>query len=269
MLLWVENLSVSYGAIAALRGVSLSVERGHIVTLIGANGAGKTTLLRTISGLLRPRSGSIHYSAGDNGGGASADRLRESTAPNDASRPAGLDYARSMAGDLTRCSPHDIVRRGIVHVPEGRGIFANLSVEDNLRLGSYLRHDAADVDADRERVLTMFPRLRERYRQSAGTLSGGEQQMLAIGRGLMGRPVLLLLDEPSLGLAPRLVQQIFETIVKINAEGTTILLIEQNAHMALHVAHYAYCLETGTIALEGPAREMAERDEVKQAYLGG
>lgn len=242
-MLQIDNLSVSYGAIAALRGVDLHVARGHIVALIGANGAGKTTLLRTISGLLRPRGGSVYL--GGNG-----------TTP-------------SSRIDLARLAPHEIVRRGVVHVPEGRGIFANLTVEENLRLGSYLRTDAEAIQQDTQRVLQLFPRLRERYRQSAGTLSGGEQQMLAIARGLMARPVVLLLDEPSLGLAPRLVQQIFETIVRINQEGTTILLVEQNAHMALHVAHDAYCLETGTIALHGPAKQLAEMDQVKQAYLGG
>ncbi len=243
MLLSIENLAVSYGAIAALRGVSVKVERGRIVTLIGANGAGKSTLLRAISGLVRARSGSLSYDTASNGS------------------PANISIAN--------CTPHELVRHGIVHVPEGRGIFANLSVAENLRLGAYLRNDADEIAKDTERGLNLFPRLRERLRQSAGTLSGGEQQMLAIARGLMARPRLLLLDEPSLGLAPRLVQQIFETIVRINEEGTTILLVEQNAHMALRTAHYAYCLETGTIALEGPARELAERDEVKKAYLGG
>jgi branched-chain amino acid transport system ATP-binding protein len=243
MILRIENLSVSYGAIAALRGVSLQVQRGHVVTLIGANGAGKTTLLRSISGLLRPRRGSIRY------------------APSDGAPDGDVDLVRS--------SPHEIVQRGVVHVPEGRGIFANLTVQENLRLGAYLRNDVEGIQKNLDYVLALFPRLKERFRQSAGTLSGGEQQMLAIARGLMGKPRLLLLDEPSLGLAPRLVQQIFETIARINAEGTTILLVEQNAHMALNVAHYAYCLETGTIALEGPAKEMAEREQVKQAYLGG
>jgi len=242
MILRIENLSVSYGAIAALRGINLEVERGHIVTLIGANGAGKTTLLRSISGLLRPKSGAITYQPDGNG---------------------------ARGHELSKLSPHEIVGLGVIHVPEGRGIFANLTVAENIRLGAYLRNDADEVEKDRERVLTLFPRLRERFKQSAGTLSGGEQQMLAIGRGLMARPTLLLLDEPSLGLAPRLVKQIFDTIVEINRQGVTILLIEQNAHMALHTANYAYCLETGTIALSGPAAELAQRDEVKQAYLGG
>jgi len=240
-MLSIENLFVSYGAIAALRGISLQVRRKSIVTLIGANGAGKTTLLRTISGLIRPRRGRIQYSA--------------------------LDGDSTI--DLDRASPHDIVRHGVVQAPEGRGIFANMTVEDNLRLGHLLRRDLENIELDRAKILTLFPRLKERYRQSAGTLSGGEQQMLAIARALMARPTLLLLDEPSLGLAPRLVQQIFETIGRINAEGTTILLVEQNAHMALHVASYAYCLETGAIALEGDAKELAEREDVKRAYLGG
>jgi branched-chain amino acid transport system ATP-binding protein len=243
MMLRVENLHVSYGAIAALRGVSLQVDRGRIVTLIGANGAGKTTLMRAISGLQRARSGSIRY--------------------------AGTNGSESSATELTRLPTHEIVRRGIVLVPEGRGIFAGLTVRENLDLGAYLRRDDDRIRKDLDYVLGLFPRLRERLAQSAGTLSGGEQQMLAIARGLMARPTLLLLDEPSLGLAPRLVQQIFETIVQINREGMTILLVEQNAHMALNVAHHAYCLETGSISLSGPANEIAEREEVKQAYLGG
>lgn len=242
MLLAIDNLSVAYGAIVALRGINLRVDAGRIVTLIGANGAGKTTLLRSISGLLRARSGAVRY------------------------RPPASGTNGTI--DLARRAPHEIVRAGVVHVPEGRGIFANLTVAENLRLGSFLRRDAGGVDQDADQILTLFPRLRERFHQSAGTLSGGEQQMLAIARGLMARPTLLLLDEPSLGLAPRLVQQIFETIVQINERGTTILLVEQNAHMALHVAQYAYCLESGSIALEGPAKELAQRDEVKQAYLG-
>jgi len=267
MILRIDNLSVSYGAIEALRGVSLRVQRGHIVTLIGANGAGKTTLLRSISGLLRPKSGVIHY---DPSAAAVSESPAAGIAPTRTDAPKGaIDYAAKSKLNLARLSPHEIVRHGVIHVPEGRGIFANLTVAENLRLGAYLRKDVEAIERDHDRVLDKFPRLRERYRQSAGTLSGGEQQMLAIGRGLMARPTLLLLDEPSLGLAPRLVQQIFETIVEINREGVTILLVEQNAHMALHVAHDAYCLETGTIALEGPARELAERDEVKQAYLGG
>lgn len=243
VILSIVSLVVAYGAITALRGVSLRIKRGAIITLIGANGAGKTTLLRTISGLLRPKSGAIQYQPGNGADGQSI--------------------------EFTRLPPHEVVRHGVIHVPEGRGIFANLSVADNLRLGAYLRRDDGETQKDLEHVFSLFPRMKERYRQSAGTLSGGEQQMLAIGRGLMGRPTLLLLDEPSLGLAPRLVQQIFETIARINAGGTTVLLVEQNAHMALQIAHYAYCMETGTIALEGEARELAERDDVKRAYLGG
>jgi len=243
VILRTKNLSVSYGAITALCGVDLAVPRGHVVALIGANGAGKTTLLRTISGLLRPRAGVVEYNVSPSGTG------------------------RFM--ELTSCPPHEIVRRGVIHVPEGRGIFPNLTVDENLRLGYLLRNDRDAAERDLDHVLELFPRLKERFRQSAGTLSGGEQQMLAIGRGLMARPVLLLLDEPSLGLAPRLVQQIFETIVRINASGTTILLVEQNAHMALRVARDAYCLETGSVVLHGDAKELAERPEVKDAYLGG
>lgn len=242
MRLRIDNLHVAYGGIAALRGISLNVPAGQIVALIGANGAGKTTLLRTLSGLIRPRSGSIQYLPTQNG------------------RPPL---------ELARIAPHEIVRRGVIHVPEGRGIFANLSVAENLALGAYLRNDSDAVRSDEVQALKLFPRLQERYRQSAGTLSGGEQQMLAIARGLMARPSLLLLDEPSLGLAPILVQQIFETIKRINQQGTTILLVEQNAHMALHVAQYAYCLETGTVALHGDAADLATRDDVKKAYLGG
>jgi len=244
VILRVDNLHVQYGAIAALRGVSINVERGRIVTLIGANGAGKTTLMRAIMGLAQSRRGALEYFPSDGQVGG-------------------------PAIDLMRVETHEVVRHGVVLVPEGRGIFANMTVDDNLRLGAYLRDDRDAVEADRAYVLSLFPRLGERLQQSAGTLSGGEQQMLAIGRGLMARPKLLLLDEPSLGLAPLLVRQIFETIVQINANGTTILLVEQNAHMALQVAQYVYCLETGTIALEGPAAELAEREEVKSAYLGG
>lgn len=257
---------MSYGAVAALRGVSLCVPVGRIITLIGANGAGKTTLLRTISGLLKAKSGSILYYPP---AGGNADRPRGSNnSQTTIAPPSSAASAAPAPMDILRCRSHQVVAAGIVHVPEGRGIFANLTVAENLSLGGFLRRDA-HLEQDREHVLELFPRLKERYRQSAGTLSGGEQQMLAIARGLMTRPRLLLLDEPSLGLAPRLVQQIFATIVRINAEGTSILLVEQNAHMALNIAHYAYCLETGTIACEGPARELAERDEIKRAYLGG
>jgi branched-chain amino acid transport system ATP-binding protein len=233
-LLELRNLHVSYGAIQAVRGVSLKVETGQIVTLIGANGAGKSTTLRTISGLLKPRAGEILFDG------------------------------RSIGG----LPPHQIVGRGVVQAPEGRGIFANLTVAENLKLGAYRRHDHKQVDADRERALDLFPRLRERMQQNAGTLSGGEQQMLAIARALVSGPRLLLLDEPSLGLAPQIMQTIFQVILEINSLGTTILLVEQNAHMALKVAHDAYVLETGEIAMHGPAAELARSDEVRKAYLG-
>jgi branched-chain amino acid transport system ATP-binding protein len=234
-LLTVTNLSVNYGAIEALRGVSLVVKEGEVVALIGGNGAGKTTLLKTISGLLRPRDGAITF--------------------------AGRT--------ITDAPPHRIVEAGLLQVPEGRGIFANLTVEENLQLGAYTRRDAAAIRTDRDRVLTLFPRIAERLSQSAGTLSGGEQQMLAIGRALLGRPKLLMLDEPSLGLAPKVVQTIFQIIRELNQQGTTILLIEQNASQALAVAHRAYVLEVGKIQMEGPAAELAKSDEVRKAYLGG
>jgi branched-chain amino acid transport system ATP-binding protein len=234
-MLEVRDLHVSYGAIKAIRGVNLSVRKGQIVTLIGANGAGKTTTLRAISGMVRPTSGTITLSGQPIGGMPS----------------------------------HQMVRLGMAHAPEGRGIFANLTVEENLELGAYIRHDKAGIAADREMALTLFPRVRERLKQNAGTLSGGEQQMLAIARALMARPSLLLLDEPSLGLAPQIVQTIFKIIRDINATGTTILLVEQNAHMALRVAHHAYVLEVGCITMEGPAAKLAASDEVRKAYLGG
>jgi len=233
-MLSVENLSVSYGAIKALHGISLRVERGEIVTLIGSNGAGKTTTLRTISGLVRAAAGSISFE--------------------------GVPIGKLPA--------HQIVRMGIAQAPEGRGVFANMSVDENLSLGAYARHDKDQIAKDRERALELFPRLRERLSQSAGTLSGGEQQMLAIARALLARPKLMLLDEPSLGLAPQVVATIFKIIREINAGGTTILLVEQNAHMALNVAHRAYVLEVGKIAMEGPAAELAKSDEVRRAYLG-
>ncbi len=233
-LLEIDGLHVNYGAIRALHGVSLRVERGQIVTLIGCNGAGKSTTLRTISGLLRPASGAIKFDG----------------------------------NSITRLAAHQIVRLGIAHAPEGRGIFPNLSVEENLDLGAYPRNDREQIATDRERSLALFPRLRERLRQSAGTLSGGEQQMLAIARALLARPRLLLLDEPSLGLAPQVVQTIFRIIREINQRGTTILLVEQNAHMALQVAQYAYVIEVGSVAMEGPAQELARSDSVRKAYLG-
>jgi branched-chain amino acid transport system ATP-binding protein len=234
-MLEVRNLHVAYGAIKAIQGVNLTVRRGQIVTLIGANGAGKTTTLRAISGMVRPTSGTITLNS----------------------------------QSITGLPSHQMVRLGMAHAPEGRGIFANLTVEENLDLGAYIRRDKAGIAADREKALTLFPRVRERLKQNAGTLSGGEQQMLAIARALMARPSLLLLDEPSLGLAPQIVQTIFKIIRDINATGTTILLVEQNAHMALNVAHHAYVLEVGSITMEGPAKQLAASDEVRKAYLGG
>jgi len=233
-LLEVRDLDVHYGGIHALKGVSFSVEEGKIVTLIGANGAGKTTTLRAISGLLKPTRGSVTFCG----------------------RPIG------------GLAPHTIVGRGLAHVPEGRGIFANLTVDENLSLGSYLRTDPAAVAKDRERALELFPRIRERLHQNAGTLSGGEQQMLAIARALLTRPKLLLLDEPSLGLAPQMVQLIFKIVKTIVAEGTTILLVEQNAHMALSIAASAHVLEVGALVTSGPAAELARDDKIRKAYLG-
>ena len=233
-LLVVENLSVFYGSIEALRGVSLRVEEGEVVTLIGANGAGKSTTLRTISGLIEPKRGSIRF--------------------------AGQE--------IQGWAPHRVVKSGLVQVPEGREIFANLTVDENLQLAAFLRKDKVAIRADRERALELFPRVRERLRQQAGTLSGGEQQMLAIARALVARPKLLMLDEPSLGLAPQLVRSIFQVIREINREGTTILLVEQNANMALQVANRAYVIEVGQIRMEGPAAELAASDEVRKAYLG-
>jgi branched-chain amino acid transport system ATP-binding protein len=233
-LLAVNNLSVSYGAIQALRGISLRVDLGEIVTLIGGNGAGKSTTLRTISGLLQSQQGTIEFNGQPIQGRAA----------------------------------HLIVQSGLIQVPEGRGIFANLTVDENLQLGAFARNDKANIRKDRERALDFFPRVRERLRQQAGTLSGGEQQMLAIARALMARPKLLMLDEPSLGLAPQIVQTIFLVIREINREGTTILLVEQNASMALQVANRAYVIEVGEIQMEGPASELAASDEVRKAYLG-
>ena len=234
-MLEINDLHVSYGEIKALKGISLSVPDGAIVTLIGANGAGKTTLLRTISGLLRAKSGTIRW--------------------NDQ--------------DVTRCAPHDIVKLGLAQSPEGRMIFANLTVQENLRMGAYLRKDPDGIKRDLDYVFTIFPRLKERVWQPGGTLSGGEQQMLAIARALMSKPKMLLLDEPSLGIAPILVRTIFDKIVEINRElSVTVLLVEQNANLALAIANTAYVLETGTIVLSGPARELAQNEEVKHAYLG-
>jgi branched-chain amino acid transport system ATP-binding protein len=233
-LLTVESLSVFYGAIQALRDVSLRVEQGEIVTLIGSNGAGKSTTLRTISGLLQPARGSIAFNG------------------------------KAVCG----WPPHRIVQSGLVQVPEGRRIFANLTVDENLQLAGYTRHDRAAIRKDRDRALDLFPRVRERLQQLAGTLSGGEQQMLAIARALVARPKLLMLDEPSLGLAPQIVRSIFQVVREINREGTTILLVEQNANMALHVAHRAYVIEVGEIRREGAAAELAASEEVRKAYLG-
>jgi branched-chain amino acid transport system ATP-binding protein len=235
-MLEIKNLVVNYGAIVALHGISLSVPDGKIVTLIGANGAGKTTSLKTVSGLLKPHSGEIVYDG------------------------------RNIAG----LPPHQIVARGISQSPEGRMIFANLTVLENLQLGAYLQKDKDAVRRELERVSVLFPRLKEREKQIAGTLSGGEQQMLAIGRALMSRPKLLLLDEPSLGLAPLLVKTIFEKIVEINREqGLTILLVEQNANLALEISHFGYVLETGKVVLKGDSKELRQNPKVKSAYLGG
>jgi branched-chain amino acid transport system ATP-binding protein len=233
--LLVERLDVYYGAVHALKGVSLRVEAGEIVTLIGANGAGKTTLLRTISGLVPARTGQVSFEG----------------------------------ADITRMPAHEIVGLGVSQSPEGRMVFANLSVEDNLELGAYRRRDRDGIKQDYGKVFALFPRLLERRRQLSGTLSGGEQQMLAMGRALMSRPRLLLLDEPSLGIAPLLVRDIFKTIVEINRQGTTVLLVEQNAHMALGIAQRGYVLETGRVVLEDTAAKLAANDEVRAAYLGG
>jgi branched-chain amino acid transport system ATP-binding protein len=233
-MLGVRDLEVAYGAIPALHGIDLFVEKGEIVTLIGANGAGKTTTLRTISGLLKPRRGTVTYNG----------------------------------RNITGVKPYVITALGVSHVPEGRGIFANLTVADNLELGAYLRKDRV-TDAEYQRIFALFPVLKERIKQNAGTLSGGEQQMLAISRALMSKPTVLLLDEPSLGLAPQLVQTIFRVIKEINAEGTTILLVEQNAHMALLTAHRGYVMETGRIVLADDTKTLLASDRVKHAYLGG
>ncbi|HEY9088510.1 MAG TPA: ABC transporter ATP-binding protein [Anaerolineaceae bacterium] len=234
-MLKVEDLVVSYGSIEALHGISLNVRPGEIVTLIGANGAGKSTLLRSISGIVPVQKGRIF-----------------------------LD-----GQDLRKVPAHRIVELGVAHVPEGRGIFANLTVTENLKLATWIRKDKSKLDADYERVFAIFPRLKERKDQLAGTLSGGEQQMLAVGRALMTGGRLLLLDEPSMGLAPVLVQEIMQTIRAINATGTTVLLVEQNARQALKVANRGYVLETGNLALAGSAEELMNNTRVKAAYLGG
>ena len=233
-ILSVSNLEVAYGTIPALHGIDLEVEKGEIVTLIGANGAGKTTTLRTISGLLHPRKGDVQFNG----------------------------------KTITRIKPHVITAMGVSHVPEGRGIFANLTVAENLELGAYLRKDKIEK-AEYERIYSLFPVLKERIKQNAGTLSGGEQQMLAISRALMSKPAVLLLDEPSLGLAPQMVQTIFRVIREINSEGTTILLVEQNAHMALMTARRAYVMETGRIVAADDTKALLASDRIKKAYLGG
>ena len=235
VLLEVSNLKVAYGKILAVKGISLTVNKGEIVTLIGSNGAGKSTTLRTISGLLHPKAGEISF----------------------------------KGEKISGWEGHEIVAKGICQSPEGRRIFPKMTVAENLDLGAYLRNDKEAIASDQENVLVLFPRLRERLYQRAGTLSGGEQQMLAVARAMMGRPELLLLDEPSMGLAPVLVELIFETISKIREMGTTILLVEQNALAALDVADRAYVLESGLITMSGDAKELLRNDEVAKAYLGG
>lgn len=234
-MLKIDNIDVYYGAIHALKGISLEVNQGEIVTLIGANGAGKSTTLRTISGLLKPKNGSITF----------------------------------MGKNIAGVPAHQIVREGISQVPEGRRVFAEMTVMENLDLGAFVRKDKAGIQKDLKMVFELFPRLEERRNQSAGTLSGGEQQMLAMGRALMSRPKLLLLDEPSMGLAPLLIKEIFHIIEDINKSGTTVLLVEQNANMALSIANRAYVLETGRITLSGAAQELAASEDVRKAYLGG
>ncbi len=233
-MLVVEDLSVNYKAIKALVNLSCRVDQGEIVALIGANGAGKTTTLNTISGIV----------------------------------PAAAGHILFEDEDITRVPPHQIVTRGICQVPEGRRVFAKMSVLENLEMGAYIRSDRKGIAEEMERIFHLFPRLAERKKQLAKTLSGGEQQMLAMGRALMSQPRLLLLDEPSMGLAPMLVEKIFEIILEINRTGTTIMLVEQNAHMALSIAHRAYVLETGQVVLQGPARELADNPEIRKAYLG-
>ena len=233
-LLTVEGIKVHYGAIQALRGVSLSVGKGEVVALIGANGAGKTSTLRAVSGMLKPSAGRI-----------------------------SLD-----ARDITGMRAHQLVPRGMAHAPEGRGIFPNLTVQENLDLGAYLRRDTDAIATDQEKSFGLFPVLKERRKQLAGTLSGGEQQMLAIARALLSRPQLLLLDEPSLGLAPQVTEKIFHTLREVNATGMSILLVEQNAHLALSMAHYGYVLETGEVVMAGKGRALLESPEIRKAYLG-
>ena len=234
-MLSVTDLSVAYGAIQAVNGISFEIPRGAIVTLIGGNGACKTTTLQTISGLIRPRAGSIRFNG----------------------------------ADITRLAPHEIVARGLCHVPEGRLVFANLSVAENLALGAYLQKDKAVIERTQEHIFTLFPRLKERFKQAAGTLSGGEQQMLAIGRALMGQPDLILLDEPSIGLAPKIFDQILSTVVEINRERkTTIVIAEQNVRKILKIVDFAYVLEAGKVAISGSADSLSSDESIRRAYLG-
>lgn len=234
-ILEVKNLSVSYGAIKALRNISFSVEQGEIISLIGSNGAGKTTTLHAVSNIIKKNEGQVFFEG----------------------------------EDITNLSPDKIVAKNLIHVPEGRRIFQNLTVRENLELGAFLRKDKDGIKDDMENVFELFPRLKERIKQNAGTLSGGEQQMLAIGRGIMAKPKVLLLDEPSMGLAPILVDEIFSIIQKINGQGTTILVVEQNAYKALSIADRAYILETGSVTKSGDAKKLAVDDSVRAAYLGG
>ena len=233
-MLTVDDIHVFYGNIAAVKGISLTVYAGEIVTLIGGNGAGKSTTMRTISGLLKPKRGEVYF---------------------EGQKVSGL-------------KGHEVAARGIAQSPEGRRIFQRMTVTENLELGAFMRNDKPEIAADMDRIFELFPRLKERLTQKSGTLSGGEQQMLAMGRALMARPRLLLLDEPSMGLAPVLVEQVFDTITTVNKQGVTVLLVEQNALVALNIANHAYVLETGHITLEGPAAELAHNDEVRKAYLG-
>lgn len=233
-MLEIKDLEVHYGVIKAIKGVSFNVEEGEVIALIGANGAGKTTILHTITGLLKPSAGSVFFNG----------------------------------NDITKTAAHNIVRMGMAHVPEGRRVFANLSVLQNLKLGAYTRKDKAEIDKNLEMVFGRFPRLKERQNQVSGTLSGGEQQMLAMGRALMSNPRIILMDEPSMGLSPIFVNEIFDIIKAVKADGTTVLLVEQNAKKALSIADRAYVLETGNIVLSGKASDLLNNDDIKKAYLG-
>lgn len=234
-MLSVQDLVVNYGSIRAIKGISFEVKQGEIVTLIGANGAGKTTTLHAVSGLLKPKGGSVQF----------------------------------CGNNLLGIEPHKILGLGMAHVPEGRRVFARMTVMENLQMGAYIRNDTAGINEDFDMVFERLPRLKERRRQAAGTLSGGEQQMLAIGRALMGRPKMLLLDEPSMGLSPLLVGEIFKIITDVNQGGMTVLLVEQNAKKALEIADRAYVLETGTVVMSGDTKELSDNEEVRKAYLGG